>query len=91
MSYWTLPGDWTGPEVTLCERHALEATNISSRIMGMAPEPFTSMEEAAVVMNAYVAAFGNGGPGFQFVVTDLGWCGECQAEMDAFHHAGGIA
>lgn len=70
--YWTMGGTAKG-DVTLCEAHALEATN-----MGAAPhdDRFESMEEAAAILSALAAMVG-------IAPLDLrcspdGACGECE-------------
>lgn len=82
MDFWTM-GEADGlPAVTLCEPHALEATNIGARVWGVGP--FDTMGEAAAVLEAMTAAFGQGQvTGFDFHVDQTGPCQECvwQAEQ----------
>lgn len=80
MTFWTLPEDEVGPAVTLCEAHALEATNIGAPFFGFS-EPFTSMQEAASMLDAAVAMFGNGKvTEIGFTSSELGKCDECEAQ-----------
>lgn len=75
-TYWTMGADEDFPAVTLCEEHALEATNMVTEVVGMGR--YTSMEQAAVELEATTIIFGNGKhPGFDFRTSDEGWCEEC--------------
>lgn len=83
MTYWTMAKDELFPEVTLCEEHALEATNIALRMMG--DEPFETMTEAAVSLEASVAIFGQGKvSGFGFIEHEEGYCEECAFQAARF-------
>jgi hypothetical protein len=70
MSYWTLPSSMGIPEVTLCDAHALEATNIALAMFGA--QPYQSMAEAALDLETNAAVFG--GFQFGFIETDEGDC-----------------
>jgi len=83
--FWTMPEDDCLPAVTLCERHALEASNLGAPLFGFT-EPFKTMQEAATMLDAMVATFGNGKvTSFNFQTSEIGHCDECHREMQAFH------
>lgn len=72
--YWTMSGTAVG-DITLCERHALEATNIGAG--DQTDEPFESMEEAVAVLNALAAMVNI--EGLTITSSPTGECGECAA------------
>lgn len=76
MSFWTMTADDMFPDVTLCDAHALEATNIAVTMMGH--QPYQTMGEAALDLEATFAVFGLGMPAPSFIETDDGECDECQ-------------
>lgn len=83
-TYWTMGADEDFPEVTLCEEHALEATNMVTQVLNMGT--YATMAQAAVELEAMTAIFGNGKhPGFDFRTSEEGWCEEChhQAAREA--------
>jgi hypothetical protein len=74
--FWTQAEDEvTGPAVTLCDEHALYATNMACGIFGLGP--FDSMEEASVVLEATAATFGRGDVVW-FESSEIGHCAECE-------------
>lgn len=77
--FWTLDSnsDPLGP-VTLCERHALEATNIPCKLFGLGP--YESMEQAALELEAISAIFGNDSVTFGFTTSEQGHCEVCAFE-----------
>lgn len=80
-TYWTM-GEADGiPSVTLCEDHALEATNIGSMLFGLGP--WDSMSAAALELDTLTATFGHGEQiGFDFTTDEVGPCGECEASTE---------
>lgn len=77
--YWTLDEHDGIPAVTLCERHALEATNIPAGFFGLGP--YKTMSEAALDLDMVVATFGGGTmPDFGFTTSETGHCGACDYE-----------
>lgn len=76
MTYWTL-GESDGlPAVTLCDKHALEATNLPCALFGLGP--YENMEQAALELEAITAIFGQGATGgFDFSSSEEGECGAC--------------
>ena len=77
-TYWTMGEDDKFPAVTLCEEHALEATNIGASLWGMGP--WDSMGAAALELETLVAIFGQGQDmvaGFGFTTSEEGHCDEC--------------
>lgn len=76
MTYWTL-GESDGlPAVTLCEKHALEATNLPCALFGLGP--YENMEQAALELEAITAIFGQGATGFDFSTSEEGHCDACE-------------
>ena len=79
MTYWTMLADEAFPEVTLCDHHALEATNIALAMVGH--RTYESMSTAALELETEFATFGGNSPiHIGFLETDEGTCGECEAE-----------
>lgn len=77
--YWTLDEHDGIPAVTLCERHALEATNIPSALFGLGP--WETMSEAALELEMITAAFGGDHiQTFGFHTSETGHCGACDHE-----------
>lgn len=70
MAFWTL--DDIG--VTLCEDHALEATNVACHIGG-SPGDFDSMAEAALILSAMLASTGTDLP---ITSSEEGTCMDCR-------------
>jgi hypothetical protein len=88
--FWTMGADDKYPAVTLCERHALEATNIGATFFNLGP--YEDMNTAAVELEAVVAVFGNEHvTPFNFVSSEIGVCEECRASLEAFGSEGGAA
>jgi hypothetical protein len=78
-TYWTMGEDGEFPAVTLCEEHALEATNIAASLWGMGP--WDSMGLAALELETLTAIFGQGQEivaGFGFTTSEEGHCDECK-------------
>lgn len=76
MTFWTLEGhplDGSTTSLTLCDRHALEATNAAMATSG--GEGFGDMGKAALVLEALLATVGDS---LDIAVSDLGTCGECE-------------
>lgn len=81
-TYWTMDDKDGLPSVTLCEEHALYATNIGCQIFGLGP--YDTMQAAAAELDALTAVFGAGGAvGFDFSSSDLGFCEACRDEERA--------
>lgn len=60
-------------EVTLCEEHALEATNVALAILG--EQGFPTMQVAALVIDSLLAINGREPMGFR--ASEEGFCGDC--------------
>lgn len=69
MAFWTL----TDVGVTLCEDHALEATNVACHIAGKT-EPFSSMSEAVLILSALLSTTGGS---LDIESSDEGICLDC--------------
>lgn len=83
MTFWTMDESDGLPAVTLCERHALQATNIGCTLFELGP--FETMSEAALALETLTAVFGQGEQiGFEFHTSEIGHCAECSAELEAF-------
>lgn len=75
MTYWTLPGGPGLDPETLCDDHALFATNLACAMYGLGP--FWSMVEASVVLNALMNTHGESG--LDLTSSETGECGTCAA------------
>lgn len=75
MTFWTMDESDGIPAVTLCDDHALEATNVACTLFNMGP--WASMGDAALELEAMSAVFG--GEGFDFKSHEIGVCGDCEA------------
>lgn len=85
--FWTLDSnaDPFGP-VTLCEEHALEATNMPCKLFGLGP--YSTMQEAATELEAISAIFGNDSVHFGFSTSEEGSCPQCAYEaLEAEAHS----
>ena len=73
--FWKMDDTDGLPEVTLCEEHALSATNYAMWMVG--EEGFGSMAEACVVLTASTAL-----SGFDMGMTSntVGPCDQCEEE-----------
>jgi hypothetical protein len=74
--FWTMDESDGIPSVTLCETHALEATNIGATMFGLGP--WETMEAAALELEMLTAVFGGEEKvGFDFHTSEIGHCAEC--------------
>lgn len=79
MTYWTMDEKDGLPSVTLCEEHALYATNIGADLFGLGP--WDTMQAAAAELDALTAIFGTpGATGFDFITDEIGPCEQCEHE-----------
>lgn len=76
MTFWTLGSHDGFDAVTLCEKHALEATNLPCALFGLGP--YATMAEAALELEAVTAVFGQGVTSFDFTSSEDGECGACE-------------
>lgn len=77
MIFWTMDDSDGLPAVTLCARHALEATNIGCAPFGLGP--WESMQTAAAELDAIASIFG--GDLLGFTTSEEGYCEECEHEL----------
>lgn len=72
--FWSLPlADGDSPPVTLCEGHALEATNAAMGIVG--EEEFPTMSAAALIMDSLLLINGKDTTGL--TMSEEGVCEQC--------------
>lgn len=73
--FWKMDDSDGLPEVTLCEEHALSATNFAQAMVG--EDGFGSMAEACAILSAMTAT-----AGFDLGLTssETGVCGQCEEE-----------
>ena len=83
--FWTMHKSHGLPEVTLCEHHALEATNVGCSLFGLGP--YETMAAAALELETITAIFGAGQDGFGFTSSEVGHCGACEDEAAESHIA----
>lgn len=76
--FWTQESAFGLPEVTLCEHHALEGTNMAMQVVG--DPSFGSMAEASAILGALFAL---GGQDLGITASETGVCGACQDEAAA--------
>lgn len=78
MILWQLERRNGGGPITLCEDHALMATNVAFRMAGLQPAP--TMTQAALVFD--LVRHMNGDHGNPMTSTELGDCEACQDEKE---------
>lgn len=80
-TYWTMDDKDGLPSVTLCEEHALYATNIGCQLFGLGP--WDTMQAAAAELDALTAIFSAAGSvGFDFSSDEVGPCEQCELERE---------
>lgn len=76
MTFWHMDEANGIPAVTLCDEHALLATNYSFALAGL--DQYDSMQAAVAMLDALEAMFGGGEPiGSEITSFEVGSCDAC--------------